>query len=84
MSFEAAEKSASITHSLGISRVTVPFVDPENGEELSGRCHSLVQMSGTPVLANCSLIYPLSKHLLLCVLCWAPCRMPAGDQRGFP
>lgn len=30
MNFKAEENSVSIIHSLGISHVTLPFVDPEN------------------------------------------------------
>lgn len=50
MNFRVEEKSVSMVHSLGISRVTLPFV--ELREDSPGRHHSLVQMSGTPVLAH--------------------------------
>lgn len=73
MSFEAEENSVSITHSLGISRVTVLFVDPENGERTLQAAVTLLCKCQEPLCwPNCSLTYSFSKHLLLCVLCWAP------------
>ena len=50
MNFKVEEKSVSMIHSLGMSHVTLPSVELRKNSP--GSHHSLVQISGTPVLAH--------------------------------